>query len=368
MILFDKLNEENLIIETPEVDFGSRTTSELRREYSELGTLKTWLYGSQEADSNGNITSRTYAELEFDTNAKDFDFNDAGFDDEVYGGQYFWRVIQDFTEKEYYSNSDVAFENFKIWEFNLNKFQLEIIYKHEILSTLRWTRPCNVQNQIGNDIGTPEVPNIVYSCPLGGVTLETPTETGDSDWFSIARTSYNGECSGIIIDDGQDNICQQYLSLNKSFRLVFDSGKALGAVIRFEDITPDRVFTASSPTEVTPAIPSNNLGSFNDPIRMAKRYLVLEWDNPGKTDLKAIEVDFYAVEFYRSFLPLFRDQDPELLEHSDTIPYIAHTTIGTPTRYKPPGRYDFPDTFWNDITIEEIEDYGTRIGIQPNIV
>jgi len=209
--IFDKFDPTNFDVDNQEFNLGSRNLSTLNREYPELGTLKTWIYGEQEADENLTILSRRYAELFFDEAACDFDFNDAGFEDDSFGGRYYWRVIHKFTEHEYYSEDTPEFENFLIWEESDHRFQMDIIYRHEIAQTIDWLRPRTNQSQT-SDGGDPPI----LSCPIGGSTAGDDDNTGDSAWFVVA---------------GNPPSCRKYNSVTIPYYKVFDVGGALGAVI-----------------------------------------------------------------------------------------------------------------------------------------
>ena len=365
MVLFDRFDPSNFNVEVQAIDASPRTTSELRREYPEMGTLKTWPLGIQEASETLGVISRTYKELTFDTDAKDFDFNDAGFEDDTYGGRYFWRVILGFTETEHYSDSSLNLQDFKCWEESTNKYQLDIIYKHEVTSTVTWNRP---KTDIPAEFTPPPMMGGMgtYGCSGMG-TDETPTETGSSDSFYVTVLD-----EGESPNDPTNDLCRSWHSLAKPFSLIFDSGRGLGATLD-TDFPPDRILFKSLPTDPT-GDTQTHAGTFADPYRMKKRYLVLEWDNPGKghpDGLTYATVEFYGVEFYRSFLPLSVDQDPIITEHPAVVEKILHVDeLPNPkpiTRLKPPTRQDFPDGFWNDQQIDPVEQYGVRIGVEPSV-
>lgn len=370
--LFQKFDDSNFDIDNQELKIGVRNVATINKEYAELGTLKTWKHGEQEADEDLNIISRTYVDLIFDEVACDFDFNDAGFVDDTYGGRYYWRVQHKFTEHEYYSEDSPEFENFRIWEEAYHRFQLDIIYKHEVLKTIEWLRPRTEQDKTTS--GNPPQ----STCPTGGSTPGDDDETGDSAWFEVGT--------------GLTAFCRKYNSVTIPYYKVFDAGKALGAVV--EGDSPDNIYLFDIKPDVLdvnpdignllepllesvdyrdtnnpvtladalgPIITTRGLvtqatnGSFTDPIRLNQRFLILEYTDPTKTFPQEGTVTLYATEFYRSFLPLSRDQDPLLPEHPP----------GTeaPTKLKPPGRPDFPDNFWNDVNIDTIDSYGTRVSI-----
>lgn len=378
--LFDKFDDSNFDIDNQEFSIGVRNVATLNKPYAELGTLRTWIHGEQEADEDLNIITRTYAELFFDEAACDFDFNDAGFDDDTYGGRYYWRVVHKFTEHEYYSENTSEYENFRIWEEAFHRFQMDIIYKHELIQTIDWLRPRTEQAKTTS--GNPPQ----STCPTGGSTPGDDDETGDSAWFEVGT--------------GLNAFCRKYESVTIPYYKVFDVGGALGAVVNGDsadniyifDIKPDilEVTTdvgallepllesvdyrdTNNPVTLadalTPIITDRGLtpvttGSFTDPIRLRQRYLILEYTDPTKTFPQDGSIDLYASEFYRSFLPLSRDQDPLLPEHPPGTEFLPRTNdLVTPTRYKPPGRPDFPDNFWNDVNIDTIDSYGSRVGL-----
>ena len=385
--IFDKFDESNFEVDNQELTIGVRTISTINRPYVELGTLKTWTHGEQEADENLNIITRTYAELMFDEAACDFDFNDAGFEDDTYGGRYYWRVIHKFTEHEYYSENSAEYENFRIWEESFHRFELDIIYKHEVRETIEWLRPRTNQAKLTS--GNPPQ----SSCPIGGSTPGDDNKTGDSAWFEV----------GI----GITATCRKFNSVNIPYYKVFDVGGALGAVVKGDQ--PDNVYifdidpvvlqqviddnstisallqpllesvdyrNTNNPVTLADALSSVmtsrgltavSTGSFTDPIRLRQRFLILEYTNPTKTFPQDGSIDLYANEFYRSFLPLSRDQEPLFPEHAPGTPFIVRTNDNvTITRYKPPSRPDFPDNFWNDVNIDTIDSYGSRVGLEGN--
>lgn len=342
MVLFDKFNPENFEVDNQELEILPTTTSEIKKGYPLLGSLQSWNYGEQTARADGKIISRTYKELVFEQDANDFDLiEEVGFPDPALGSRY-WRVLHRFTEHEYYSECSKELEDFKIWEYSENTFQMEILYKHEILKNVEWVRP--------KDTIT-DVPGI--TCPPNSIVIPEG-ETGAGPWVK-SETKVIGTGANAI----SKTSCYRWESINKPFYLTFDAGKALGATID-TDLTPDEVYISSTKDISQQSTLSTNSGSIADPHRMSKRYIILKWDNPGRDSLTRATVNFYGVESYRSFLPLTRDTDPEIQEHPNTIPRLVHTTSGTPTQYKPPGRYDFPDNFWNDTSIDKIENFSGR--------
>jgi len=382
--LFDKFDESNFEVDNQEFNTGSRTLSTINKEYSQLGTLKTWPYGEQEADESLNILSRRYVELLFDEVACDFDFNDAGFEDDTFGGRYYWRVLHKLTEHEYYSENTNEFDNFLIWEESNHRFQMDIIYKHELIQTINWLRPHITVAATSSAEGG-------FTCPVGGSTPGDDNKTGDSVWITISSSNILNAPT-----------CRQYKSVTIPYYKVFDVGGALGAVVSGDapdniylfDIKPSILQTSNinigsllkpllenvdyrsttNPVTLEEALSSimtasslttiSNAGSFADPIRLRKRFLLLEYTDPEDTKPQGGKVELYGEEFYRSFLPLTRDLDPLFPEHPPGTAEIPHTGDNiTVSRYKPPNRLDFPDNFWNDINVETIESYGSRVGL-----
>jgi hypothetical protein len=340
MFLFDKFNEENFEVDNQELDIQPTTFSEIKKAYSQLGSLEAWTEGEQIARFDGMIISRTYKKLTFETKANDFDLIDStgGYTDPVLGVRY-WRVLHRFSEKEYYSECSENYLNFKIWEENDNFYQMEIIYKHEILTSETWERPIETGSNPG--LGCPSNSSVV---PEG--------ETGPSNWEVVDSTidSY-GETT--------NTNCVRYQSLEKPFYLIFKNGKALGATIK-SNLAPSAVYISSTSDINNLPSPSTRQNTEEDPHRLNKEYLIIKWDNPGKDSLKYATVDFYGVENYRSFMPIARDTDPLLQEHYEETPYLPHAPLGVATRYKPVGMYNVPDNFWNDTNIDEIENFSTR--------
>lgn len=363
MLLFDKFNTENFEVDNQELEVQPVTTSELKQLYPELGMIKAWNLGEQTARRDGTIVNRTYRKLTFEADALDFDLVDAGYiDEDRFGGQYYWRVLHEFKETEYYSSLEPEFQNFKIWEKSENEYQMEITYDNkptkykdnqnqDVESILTWDRPKDTQSFVG------------VGCPTG-LSPAPVGETGDGPWFSNGTTT-NTTSNGV----SSNTSCSRYESLGVPFQLVFDAGKSLGASISNATIPPTTIYISKN-TSLIPGqfIISTELGTVNKPHRMKFRYLILEWDNPGRDDLKKVTITFRGNEKYRSFLPLSRDSNPECPEHLDTTPYVTHAILGSPTRYKPPGEYNFPDNFWNDVEDTPIFNYASRISINPSII
>jgi hypothetical protein len=359
MVFFDIFNEENFNVDNQELVVKPVTTSELKKEYIELGVLKTWNLGEQSAHKDGTIISRTYRELTFNTNGSDFDLVNLGYYDDTFKGNYHWRVLHEFTETEYYSSLEEEHENFKIWEKCINNYQMEIAYDNlptkyivdsqEKTAMFNWKRPITTNYFI--DTG----------CPIG-LEAAPLNETGPSNW-TASSTSINPNTQVSTTN------CYRLNSLPTPFYLAFDAGKSLGAVLSNFDLAPDNVYISTTNNIDTGTnIISNNTGTDIDPHKMRYRYLILEWNNPGRDDLTKITVTFKGNEVYRSFLPLERDSDPEYPEHFDVTPYIAHANTNVPTRYKPPNKYNFPDNFWNDVEDIPINNYAERLSINPSII
>lgn len=362
MIFFDKFDESNFDIDSQELDIQAVTVSEVKKEYAELGTLRFWPQGEQAARKDGKIISRTYKELSFADNAIDYDFVDLGYIDPTIGDRYQWRIVQEFTEKEWYSSCDPSFGDFKIWEYSINEYQMEITYNNTVTSF--------------NDAGTPfdedDDPKAVFTwnrpketisttglgCP--GLGIAPPNETGPGSWVSLGTFT-----SGVGQNALNNTSCERYTSLPKPFYRVYDAGKSLGAVKGTTDLQPDNVYISDQPDLDGDYEVPTGAGSFSDPYRMKKRYIIFEWFDPGRTTLTTFELLFVGNEVFRIFTPISRDEDPECPEHLDETPYIAHASIGTPTRYKPPNQYNFPDNFWNDTVDTVIEDFNGRSQATP---
>lgn len=364
MVFFDIFDEKNFEVDNQELVVKPVTTSELKKNYIELGILKRWTIGEQSAYKDGTIINRTYKELEFEENGNDFDLVDLGYYDETFKSNYYWRVLHNFTEIEYYSSNLPEHKNFKIWEKSLNNYQMEISYDNlptkylntnneEVESILVWNRPTTTISLTGG-----------IGCPPG-LEPAPPNETGASSWVNIGSTTNSNTQT-------TTTSCKRFNSLSIPFYLVFDAGKSLGAAISNTDLTPTEIYISSNPNPLA-LLPeeyfvSNAQGTIANPHKMKNRYLILKWDNPGRDILTKITVTFLANEIYRSFLPLIKDEEPEYPEHFDVTPYIAHANVGIPTRYKPPGEYNFPDNFWNDVEDLPINNYVQRLSINPSIL
>lgn len=342
--IIDTINREELNKEVVPPDLSIRTYSEILRDYAQLGSLKTWAIGQQEATINNEIISRTYSELTFEENGHDFDFNDALIEVDEYGGRYYWRVLHRFTENEYYSDNSESAKNFKIWENGSNRWQQEIIYTHTEREVIRWDRPSNIVSLIeipppaGSPMGTPST----FTCPTSG-SGGSETETGTSNWFTI--------------EIGSETKCKQWESISIPFKITVDVGGALGAVIT-SDSSIDRVILKENSEDTEGE--EVGLGSYGDPIRLKERYLDIEIEEPTTTTPTYIEVTLYGEEFYRYIVPLDREEEPELLEHSSEVLQEQ--------RYKPPGRSDFPDNFWNNTELTEIGGFNGRQGQVGGII
>jgi len=365
MVFFDKFDESNFEVDSQELDVQAVTVSEIKREYSELGSLRLWPLGEQTARKDGKIISRTYKTLTFANDAIDFDFVDLGYIDPTVGSQYQWRIIHEFTEKERYSSCDPAFGDFKIWEVSDNEYQMEITYDNEItilddkgnleeeddeLAIFTWTRPKDIDS--GTGIACPSNPTVAAP----GFTLPGP-------WVLI---SSDPGTPAVGADPGTpaSRTCERWSAIEKPFYLVYDAGKSLGAQVS-ADLIPSAVYISTTPGLTGTYKVPKGTGAESDPYQMEYRYLVIEWLDPGRTDLTTATVIFRGNEAFRIFLPVSRDQDPECPEHFDETPYIAHAPIGTPTRYKPFGEYDFPDNFWNDTVDTTIEGFLGRFNVTP---
>lgn len=353
MVFFDIFNEDNFEVDNQELTVQPVTISELKKQYIELGVIKTWSLGEQAALKDGTIVNRTYKRLSFNPDGNDFDLVDLGYYDDTFKGNYHWRVLHQFAETEFYSSNLEEHKNFKIWEKCINNYQMEVSYDNlptkyslagqELEAIFNWERPETIN------------PLLTIACPPG-LPPAPVDETGASAWILQPGTA-----PGL-------STCTQFNSLPKPFYLVFDAGKSLGAVISNADLNPTTIYISST-NDITTGnnIISSALGTNSDPHKMSYRYLILKWDDPGRDDLTQITVTFKGNEIYRSFLPLNRDEDPEYPEHFDTTPYISHTITNEPTRYKPPNEYDFPDNFWNDVQDIEINNYAARLSINPSI-
>lgn len=321
-LIIDQFNEENFEIPEENLEVLPTTFSEIKKAYPLLGTLESWAWGEQSARQDGTIISRAYKELEFYDDAEDFDLVDNTFVDSTYGSRYYWRVIYKFDEYEYYSEAGPDYENFKIWEYNLHSNQLEIIYKHEILASISWERPI------------------------------------------------------ISTNNQEDSLTIEYEPLPLPFILSYDVGKALGATIDF-NLMPDYILFTDDILDIS-LLSEEELNKLNkidiaennyeNPYKLDKRYITLVWLEPTDDLPNLGIIDFYGVENYRTFFPLTREEDPELLVHLEETPYIAHTNNTTTiTKYKPPGRLDFPDHFWNDTMINKINKFKERTN-EPQII
>ena len=344
--LFDTFKKDEIAI-FPQVDQPTAVTiSEIKQEYVQLGkTLigddeyetNRWTLGTQESLPDKTIKSRTYSELTFDDNAVDFDFVTGG-DARDFGSSTYWRVIHRFTETEHFSNSGTELQNFKIWQKEENRWQQEIIYLHEEVGTLEWNRDqISVPTEGGGLSGEASPP----TCPTD-TPAAPPGETGQSAAFATST---------------QPLTCARWESIPVPFYVTFDVGEALGGVIETNGPVTYIIKKAdAAPRNGTP-LPEDEAtgsGSVSNPIRLNKRYIEVYFNSPTRSTPTYVRLRRFGKENFRVSLPFQRDNEPEFLEHAASVPQAQ--------RYKPPGRSDLPDNFWNDGAETELQGYGFRLG------
>ena len=332
---FDTLNKEELI-GFPEVNApGVVTVSEIKKIYSELGSTgipgeterrpNKWNHAVQESTPEGIPVSRSFYELEFDDDAIDLQFIEATGDEEAY-----WRVIHRFTETEYTSNNSTDLQNFKIWEIYNNKWQQEILYKHEEISPLLWERDKNTFPASGGSTNPPSAP----TCPTS-IPTAPDGETGESQAFG---PSLSGTCF-------------RWESIKKPFYIIFDVGDSLGGFIETDGDISSILLKDENVINSSGSIISK--GSINDPIVFTSRYLQIYIENPTRTKPTYIRLRRFGIENFRFQIPFETDLDPEISHHDNTTLQEE--------RYLPPTRKDFPDNFWNQGPNRPIKNYSGRV-------
>ena len=371
--LFDTYKPEE-IATRPEIDaveLGQVVTiCEIKKAYKELGEIivgyendnpivraNKWAYATQESTIDNVVKSRTYTELQFDTDAVDFDFYQDGDEDEI-GSKQHWRVIHQFTEKEYYSDNSEDSQNFKIWQLSFHKWQQEIVYKHTNIGDLVWSRPTinvpPINSAAANELA-------VYSCPTN--TPSAPiNQTGQS------------KCIKNVDNDGITT-CKRYDSLPLVFSLLFDVGEALGGYLKTDASNSQIISILLKDSNILSPLGQQtgtdvliNNGSEIEPIKYIKRYVQITIDATRELPTY-VSLRRYGKEQIRTPLSYSRDLDPELLEHQEATPFILHADNSTTaTKYKPPGEYYFPDNFWNDKGMNPLIDYAARVGEAGKII
>lgn len=360
---------------TPELgSINVPTISEIKQHFPQLGSnfagkdddgddvfiQNKWIIAKQEASVEKSIISRTFAELEFNEDAFDFDFVTEGDADE-FGTEDYWRVLHRFTEIEYFSDSGPAAQDFRVWEESRHIWQQEIIYTHELIGTLRWDRerilvpPETIPPVLMGDPPT-------YACPTTPPDDPPVGETGESIIFPEVDPSVMPE--GII--------CYRWESLPLDWEIIFDVGEALGGYIDTDGTVTEARLLAYDDAMPTPNIiaedpPNTFPGSVGDPIKFGRRFLRLRFDM--QTDSPTyVELFRYGKQNYRLFLSYQRDTEPETCTHPVEALYTedAGTYPGSRVelvKYRPPGKLnDFPNNFWNDTDINSLDDFEGRAG------
>lgn len=367
---------------TPDVELNNINTptiSEIKEHLPELGQNyigpnedgddqfvdNKWVIGKQEASVEGDIISRTYAELLFDQDAYDFDFIKEGDADE-FGTEDYWRVLHRFTEIEYYSDSSPDLQDFRVWEESRHTWQQEIIFRHENIGNIRWDRPqvtaplTTTPPAMGAPVGT--LPT--YACPLD--EPDAPNgETGESVAFLVPS----------VIDENtlpSEIKCCRWASLPLDWEIIFDVGQALGGFYETDGTVTEVKLIAYDDAMPTPNIiaeddPNVNPGTEADPMKFNRRFLRLRFDMERDAPTY-VELHRYGKDNYRIFLPYERDTEPEICTHEAS----ALTTKATGTypksreeliKYRPPNKLnDFPNNFWNDTDVNSLDDYSGRAG------
>ena len=375
---FDNINLDD-IATFPQINNPSAVTiAEIKLHYPQLGKIlldpelddsdpdkfqeNRWVIGQQESLPDNTIVSRTYADLTFDEDAIDFDFITDG-DEEDFGAQEYWRVIHRFTEEEWFSSNSAELQDFRIWERSFHKWQQEIIYLHTEIGSLQWDRP---QTEFPPDSSsTPgpmpgDPPIITYSCPLITLDPPDPGETGRSQVFTVVAPS-----------DPEGIQCFSWDSIDYPFSVTFDVGEALGGFVE-NDGTRTHILKKSTPDprlgvlQAGDEIVSN--GTAGAPIKYDQRYIEVYFADPQRDEPTYVRLRRYGVENFRISIPFERDLEPEICHHEPETPRLESTTLGTPTVYKPPNEYNYPDNFWNDGPVTPLQGFGQRLGSGGSVI
>lgn len=329
-IKVSEFNLSDIEFKGAEVEIPNFTTAVIEKRYEEL--KGEWVVGEQIADEEGNILSRTYTELEFEEKGERFDLEDVGYEKEEYEGRYFYRVTNKFYETEYISTKGKRHNNFMKWEKGENEYMQEVIYKHKQIAIKRWEREYRI---------------ISY----GGID-NTVGSSGSINTFPIyqeeeSSSIYTG--TGMPVNkviEGEVKLIQ-YKGLIIPFYRDIEVGKALGAVVE-----------SDGDFEVTD-IEGEEVERKNGIILLKKDKLRIKFNSPTKYLPTYIEVKFYGEELWRSVYPGKLDEEAEILLHEENVI----------NKYKPPGRSDFPDNFWNNgSNNRDIEKFSIRQGINPEWV
>lgn len=366
---FDQVNTDDLAV-LPQINSPTAVTvSEIKKVFAGLGKLlldpeaddndpnkfqeNRWVIATQESLPDKTIVSRTYADLIFDEDAFDFDFITDG-DTEDFGSDTYWRVIHRFTEKEFFSNNSPELQNFRIWELSYHKWQQEIIYLHEEIASLQWDRPeiTVVRDSLTTGGGTTGSPGVTtYSCTSTPAATNPPGETGDSAVFS------RGSAETLE--------CYREASIPIPFSVTFDVGEALGGFVE-SDGSITHILLKSTPAPRLGVLQAGDVivpnGTEGNPIKYSQRYVEVYFDLPSKTEPTYVRLRRYGVENFRISIPFERDLEPEFCHHELTTPRLTQTALGTPTMYKPPNEYNFPDNFSNDGPPSPLQGFGARLG------
>ena len=348
--LFDTFNKVLLEKEVEALDITSMQTSVITKYFPELGTTKTWDVGIQSAlpldkddPSKGfTILDRTFQDLVFSEDAYDFDFIKTEED----GAEFYtptnseqekldqnpnylsrfnyWLVVQCLTIKEWFSNNSEELEDFMCWEYKEHIYQQEIYFKHKLIHTYVWdrdTEPGDTRTiTTGGTANSPGTSTTI--CNIGsGAT--NPTYDKDGVKLTTGKSPTFETSSGS---------CLKWSSLDTPFVLTVDAKSALGAVVKPNNTSLNIKVYLKSQEDSTEKI-EVALGSFKDPIQLVDRYLEIVVEDPGKSDLKQIKVDFYGEEFYRIQLPFKYDEEVDLIMHDEQ-------TLQNTDKYHPPRKLE----------------------------
>lgn len=307
-----------------------------------------WEIGEQVATLEGLPLARTYSLLQFENHAQSMELVDLGYDSSEYEGRYYYRVVHKFYETEYYSSSSPHHINFTKWEQSFNSYLQDIIYKHTINKTIRWERPYTIvpcspilNSSVSNNSTTNINSDSLYCTPLP-LESKSSTSTGRGNPIVKVIPSQSNAGLGVATSIQWDPLTLPYIK-------TIEVGEALGAIITSDCELIIRL--KSTLKEIGVQVTDS-------PILLTKPYLEIEVIDATEYLPTFINVDFYGVELWRSFNPITIDDEPDIVVHSLDTPQEL--------KYKPPGKSDLPDNFWNSKpNSNPYENYIQRQGVSP---
>lgn len=331
---FDTTDFSKLGIEYKAEDPSLCTVAHIEKYYAEL--KQTWDIGEQQADQEGNPVVREYSVLRFSSDVNSLDFIQLDYVSDEYEGDKYYRVTSKFYETEYYSAKEGGYDNFSKWEVSENEFIQEIIYKHAKVGEIVWDRPYT---------------HVLYT-PAGQNTGDGSEGQAIPIYNTVPPTAKNtGLGSPVTKVINNKATLVQYNALDIPFKRLINCGNALAATVT-SDATY-KMYLKSSPLGERQEIKSGV-------VVLRKQYLEIEFEHPTQYNPSFIRVEFYGSELWRSFAPIKIDHESEVIVHNSNTPQIE--------KYKPPGKSDLPDNFWNNRPLNQsnYENFINRQGVTPS--